>query len=123
MKKYLLIVCSLAFIPSLNFAKATQEVINTKKGLTFTITLDANPSTGNSWHLAEQPDSSIVRLEQSHYTPGANPHGVIGKGGKQTWQFKALKEGDITLHFAYRKPWEAHLNPAETKDVKVSIKK
>lgn len=102
---------------------ANGQTISTKKGLSFNVTLESNPSTGYSWHLAEQPDSTMLRLEESHYTPDANPQGLVGKGGKQTWQFKALKEGDATLHFEYRKPWEGHLKPAQTKEIKVAIKK
>lgn len=115
--KRLLVIGALLLAPALQ-----AESMVVKKGKSFNIKLSSKPSTGYSWHLAEQPDSEYLRLEAAHYNPGANPHGLEDKDGLQTWQFKALKDGETTLRFAERKSWEGHLAPKQTKEYTISIK-
>jgi predicted secreted protein len=38
----------------------------------------------------------------------------IGAGGTNIFRFRAEKEGQVTLQFDYRRPWEATVPPAKT---------
>lgn len=126
MKHILTLGCLLFATHAMNakVVAETKSPITVKKGLSFVVTLESNPTNGSLWHLNEQPDGSKVRLEESHYTPDANPHGLVGNGGTQTWQFKALNEGDVVLKFAYKKSWETNeRKPEKLKNITVKITK
>src|SRR5262245_2505749 len=62
-----------------------------KQGEQFTVTLDANPTTGYSWQLDKTYDDTVVKLVGSEYKRGAS--GMVGSGGKQIWTFKAVGAG------------------------------
>lgn len=125
MKHILTLGCLLLAAQSIHakVVNETKSPVTVKKGLSFVVTLESNPTNGSLWHLNEQPDGTKLRLEESHYSPDANPHGLVGTGGTQTWQFKALNEGDTVLKFAYKKSWETIEKPEKIKTIAVKITK
>lgn len=87
--------------------------IKVSAGQTFTITLDSNPSTGYKWDLAGALDEKIVQLVKSEYKPPAEQ--IPGRGGKETWTFKATGKGETRIALKYIRPWEKDVTPAAAK--------
>ncbi|MFC2049819.1 protease inhibitor I42 family protein [Chloroflexota bacterium] len=73
------------------------------KGREFTISLDANPSTGFQWEL-DYYDPNVVALVGSEYEPYSVPQ--VGSTGSQKFAFNALKVGDTTIKLSYTHPDE-----------------
>ena len=80
-------------------------------GQTLSVTLPSNPTTGYSWIIASKPDFLELSGEED-YVP-AQPQ-MAGSGGMSTWKFLVKAPGTGTLRFAYRRPWEHNVAPAET---------
>ncbi len=112
----ILIIISIVLIAWFGFM-SPGDTIKTKKGDTFSISLESNPTTGYSWQ--PQFDSNYVQLVNSDYTP-SQPH-LIGGGGKETFEFLALQSGQTEITFSYMRPWESK-PPLETRVFKIIIK-
>lgn len=70
-----------------------------------TIGLCSNPTTGFQWpELAEIGDVLVVEQVDHEFTPPAA--GTAGASGKDTWTFKAIKQGTTTISMEYSRPWE-----------------
>jgi len=71
----------------------------------FTIALNSNPTTGYSWQ--ESYDESVLELVEKSYRPGAKAEPeVVGAGGTEYFQFKALQPGETELVMTYKRSWE-----------------
>ena len=71
----------------------------------FTIALNSNPTTGYSWQ--ESYDESFLELVEKSYRPGAEAEPeVVGAGGTEYFQFKALQPGETELVITYKRSWE-----------------
>lgn len=75
-----------------------QNTISIKKGFTYTITLDENPSTGFKWHY-EISKPSIIQVISDKYTPSSN--NIPGALGKHEWVIKGVLQGTATITFKY----------------------
>lgn len=84
----------------------------------FIIALDSNPTTGYNWE--EKHDAAILSLVESKYEPDKKAAGLVGAGGTQYFQFKALKTGSTEITLTYKRPWESTIG--EQKIFKVDIK-
>jgi inhibitor of cysteine peptidase len=85
------------------------------------ITLEANPSTGYTWELAdvnaEAEGEPIVRQTAAiEFEPHST---LLGAPGIQTLRFEAVAEGETTLRLVYRRPWELNVEPARTFSLQV----
>lgn len=94
--------------------------IDVKTGDYFTIVLDSNPSTGYSWELAGQPDSSILEFKSQTYK-STGDEDLAGAGGKEYWKFQALKAGTTKVSLRYVRSWEENVEPAETAEFTVNV--
>ena len=74
-----------------------------KKGDMY-ITLTSNSSTGFSWQSSFSKEG-IIELVGSNYEEPDN-NGMVGVAGKETFRYKALKEGEVTLTLKYKRQWE-----------------
>jgi inhibitor of cysteine peptidase len=92
------------------------------EGDTFSIVLNANPTTGYQWTLKEPLDATRVKLVHSQYQATVTPIHVVGSGGKETWTFKALHKGNATITLQYHRPWEKDKPPARLKEYQIIIK-
>ena len=45
---------------------------------------------------------------------------LVGQGGKEYWQFKALQAGSTELQLVYARPWES-VQPAQVFNLKVVV--
>ncbi len=88
-------------------------------GGTLTVTLESNQTTGYSWGLKQISDTSILAKTDSKYV--APTSGLAGAGGKEVWNFKALKLGKTTLIMGYSRPWEGGEKDAKTFNLTVAV--
>ncbi|WP_282785339.1 protease inhibitor I42 family protein [Nocardia sp. CC201C] len=74
------------------------------------VRLPSNPSTGASWAMVRL-DQDILRQDgDPDYQADPGP-AMPGKGGTETWAFRAEQPGTATLELVYSRPWE---EPADT---------
>jgi len=101
---------------SLEFTNPAQR-ITVPVGVSFTINVNANPTTGYTWEVGF--DQSLLKLVR-RYTPSGS--GLIGAGGVESFEFEGMKAGETEIYLNYKRPFEPN-NPAlETKTFKVTIK-
>ena len=79
-----------------------------KRGESIPITLESNPSTGYSWEFvnaaplpAHQPRESLFRTKSN----------LLGAPSTQTIFLEGLEEGETSLEFIYRRPWQRDGHP------------
>ena len=89
-------------------------------GGTLMVTLDSNQTTGYSWELKEIGDTSILQKTDNKYV--APTSGLMGAGGKEVWNFKALKAGNTTLSMGYSQPWAGGQKDAKSFDLTIVVK-
>lgn len=94
------------------------QVINTTVNQEFIIALDSNPTTGYDWEASY--DENMFSLEKEEYNPDEKEPGLVGAGGTQYYQFKALKTGETEITVTYKRSWETEY--AEQKIFTVDIK-
>ncbi len=100
---------------SLEFTNPAQR-IRVPVGVSFTINVNANPTTGYTWEIGY--DQSLLRLVK-RYTPSGT--GMIGAGGVETFEFEGMKAGETEISLNYKRSFEPN-NPAlETKNFKVTV--
>jgi inhibitor of cysteine peptidase len=91
------------------------QTIRVKAAEEFTISLQANPSTGYEWQytgLSEQIQPLSTTYEAS--TPV-----LTGSGGTDFFRFKASGTGEVVLHFVYKRSWET--TTGDEKDFTVDV--
>ncbi|MCJ7655949.1 MAG: protease inhibitor I42 family protein [Dehalococcoidia bacterium] len=85
-------------------------------GKQFTISLDANQSTGFQWEL-DYYDPNFVALVGSEYKPYTVPQ--MGSTGSQKFIFNALKVGDTRIKLSYAHPGEPMNSSSKYYDVHI----
>jgi inhibitor of cysteine peptidase len=90
-----------------------------KKGQTLVVTLEANPTTGYSWEVAEPLDEQVLR--QTGEAEFKAESEALGAGGVQILRFEAVNAGQITLKLVYHRPWEEGVEPLETYSLQVVV--
>ena len=88
-------------------------------GQSLVVTLASNVTTGYSWSLTDNSDSSVLTEIGNEYI--APQTTLVGAGGKEEWTFKALKKGTSSISMGYRQPWETGTPPAETFSLTVVV--
>ena len=89
------------------------------KQFVFLIALESNPSTGYSWEA--EYDTEMLELVEETFESDeyANVH-IVGAGGTELFQFKALSKGQTDITFKYKRSWETEV--LETRVFTVEIK-
>lgn len=83
---------------------STTRTMRAAAGQTFTLTLDANPTTGYQWFLSNPLDERFLRLIRNDYLPPSSSR--AGQGGHQVLTFHALQTGMTSIALKYCRPWE-----------------
>lgn len=84
-------------------------------GSTFTLSLEANPTTGFNW--AETVDGSAVRSEGGEYeAPG---EAAPGRGGRQIYTYEAVEAGTATIELTYSQVGSGDVGQRYTVSVEV----
>jgi predicted secreted protein len=120
-----IVLCTLLMLTGVTPARAqaqpqTTQFVSLRSGVSTTIALRENPSTGFRWQLdvTRSTDLSIIRVIDRGYRAGQT--GLIGAPGARRWEIKARAPGTASVAFTYARPWE-HKPPAETHFVQVNI--
>jgi predicted secreted protein len=91
-------------------------------GQIFTVTLESNPSTGYRWEWVDDQDSIVEQMGEAQFKPretGDPP--LVGAGGWESFDFKAVNQGQMTLKLVYRRPWEEGVEPLKTFSLQVTV--
>ena len=80
------------------------ETIELNVGQSFVIALESNPTTGYTWH--EDFDKSVLELLGHEYERSLAGEGLVGAGGTESFEFKALKKGETEITMVYKQGWE-----------------
>jgi inhibitor of cysteine peptidase len=96
----LLVACA----PAAKVYSDPAETIAVNVGESFIIALDSNPTTGYMWY--EDYDNSFLQLLGHKYEESPSGYGVVGAGGTESFDFKALKQGDTEIKMVYKQGWE-----------------
>ncbi len=81
---------------------AAQDKMSAKVQQEFRITLPENPSTGFKWEARFNGDFLVLQSRQ--YVDAGT--GRMGGGGQAVFSFLPLKQGETSLVFRYKRPWE-----------------
>ena len=82
-----------------------------------TIQMKGNPTTGYNWFY-QISDESIIAVEENVKYLGDDM--IVGAPSMFTYTITALKPGQTTLHFEYKRLWET-VEPIETKDYYITV--
>jgi predicted secreted protein len=76
--------------------------MNVELGKGFELILESNASTGFKWNWLNKEAVFIVELAKHKYTDSGTE--LVGRGGEETWSFKAIKKGVQAIQFGYTRP-------------------
>jgi inhibitor of cysteine peptidase len=96
--------------------------INLKKGETFYLRLQENPTTGYSWEL--NMSQGLDKVSGNYYPPESSKEGkqpLVGAGGVHIWEIKALTEGSQQVKGIYKRPWEDITGKEDHFTIKVEV--
>jgi len=93
--------------------------IKLNKGQMLVITLEANPTTGYTWEVAELIANDLRQVGEIEYNPESNK---LGSGGVQTLRLDAVNVGQTSLKLVYHRPWEKDVEPLKTFSLQVVIR-
>lgn len=74
-----------------------------------TLALRTNPTTGFQWTLTDSAGGTLARDVAPVYVIDPEPGGgpvAPGRGGTETWTFRALRPGTGTLRLDYRRAFQ-----------------
>lgn len=82
------------------------------KDKTVSVSLAENQTTGYMWRYAFTKEG-ILREVANEYKPDDISGSLVGAGGTHVWTFEGVAEGEVTVNFAYARPWENEVAPAQ----------
>jgi len=85
-------------------------------GISFTISVSSNPSTGYSWVASY--DHSLLKLIKQ-YAPSNS--GLMGASGVENFEFQGMRPGQTQVYLNYQRGWEPNSPTTETKTYNVTI--
>ncbi|MEG0693732.1 MAG: protease inhibitor I42 family protein [Christensenellaceae bacterium] len=94
----------------------------------YTVELDGNATTGYSWQYSMSKDGIVkevskdyIQDEVKEQKEGEPP--LVGMGGKYTFVFEGVSEGEVELNFIYTQEWDKETEPASTAKIVLSVDK
>lgn len=113
----------MTLFPSL-FPKNNLDADYVAEGKSLVVNLDSNPTTGYTWSV-EISDESVICFVKSAYTQTGSG---MGAGGRDSFRFVGLSEGEAQIDFAYSRQWTedpaantAQFNVSVDKDGNVTV--
>ncbi|MFI6867371.1 protease inhibitor I42 family protein [Nocardia sp. NPDC050406] len=85
------------------------------------VKLPSNPSTGYSWGIQRLDESMLLQDGEPSYQQDDGP-AMPGKGGTDTWAFRAVQSGISTLELVYARSWEAPSEANKTFTLTVRVR-
>ncbi len=80
------------------------KTISANTNSEFEIVLEGVPTAGYVWELVHPLDNVGVVQELGHEWKRSTS--LVGGPSAAHFRFLALAEGEVNLHFRYRRPWE-----------------
>lgn len=80
---------------------------------------ESNPTTGYEWFV--EYNSDILNLLESKYIESGEKK-LVGMPGRQRFKFRAIKKGETTIEFSYKRPWETGKPPVKKIICNVMVK-
>ncbi|WP_067692388.1 protease inhibitor I42 family protein [Nocardia jejuensis] len=102
-------------------ADSDGKSITLANGQGLIVRLASNPSTGYLWQLAELDQNIVEQNGGQEYEQDPSPDGMVGVGGKATFNFVATAPGATRLLIEYRRPWEQGMEPAQRFAVDLTV--
>lgn len=96
-----------------------QKQVTCTETTPYTLTKDANPTTGYDWAMACS-DEAVV-LCKSVYVQTAGTEDMDGAGGTTTFTFYPLQNGTATVTLTYARAWETDTEPQETVTLQFTV--
>ena len=93
-----------------------------EKGQKVEVILAGNPSTGYSWVEKARTGDSVRIDGKMSYKSDPHPQGMAGVGGMYTLRLCAIKNGESTLEYVYKRLWEKDKEPLHTFKIKFLVK-
>lgn len=87
------------------------EQIRVLAGKQFSITLNANHTTGYSWRLARPLDPALLRQISDEYHAATSD--AVGAPGEEVWTFESVAAGNLEVDFEYVRPFEKDAKPVK----------
>ncbi len=87
------------------------EQISVLAGKQFSITLNANHTTGYSWRLAKPLDPATLRQISDDYHAATSD--AVGAPGEEVWTFESVAAGNVELDFQYVQPFAKDAKPVK----------
>jgi inhibitor of cysteine peptidase len=102
-------------------AADAKRPIELQKGQDLYVALASNPTTGYSWTWPAKPDAILELRGEPTYEAAPAGGAVVGKGGTQTFWFRAIDRGSQKLRLLYERPFEKGVKPIDVQvfDVRV----
>lgn len=82
------------------YGKSDQD-IDARLGESFSIELDANPTTGYEWEVLF--DQKVIRLVNRRYLSAP---AALGASNVESFSFEPIDAGDAVLRMRYKRRWE-----------------
>jgi inhibitor of cysteine peptidase len=102
-------------------ASDSGRTVELARGDELVVSLEANPTTGFRWEMADAASSVLVAAGEPSFEPrGATS--VVGAGGVETWRFRAERAGQGVLRFVYRRPFEPGVAPAREVRYEIAVR-
>jgi len=92
------------------------------RGDELVVRLPSNRTTGYSWSLEMTGSGRLEQQGEALYETPRSDRRMMGAGGVEIWKFRALKAGQVSLKFNYRRPWEKDVPPVKTVSWPVTIR-
>ncbi|NQT66287.1 MAG: protease inhibitor I42 family protein [Actinobacteria bacterium] len=101
----IILLCSCKSIAELTFDDKGKS-FELEKGDRINIKLESNPTTGYSWILDGETDTSVVSLFDSKFVQTEKEEELVGAGGYEIFTFKAENNGQTEIILTYKRSWE-----------------
>jgi inhibitor of cysteine peptidase len=97
------------------------QKVSVKSSQLLAVRLEANPTTGYGWEVAEIDAAILQSQGEAVYEQANQNQKLVGGGGWQTFRFKPVKAGEARLKLVYRRSWEKDVEPIKTYEVQVTV--
>ena len=97
--------------------------VSLNKGQRIEIKLESNITTGYSWKLSENMDTSVAAFVSSEYKESGKDKEMVGTGGIETFIFEAKDAGQAEIILEYERPWEENTEPEKVFKLKITVEK
>ncbi len=102
---------------------SNSQTVKIATGGSLQVALNSNRTTGFSWELNQISDTTVLEKASNTYENPQATSGkpLVGAGGRELWNFKALKKGTATISMEYSQPWSGGTKGAQKFNLTVTV--